>query len=278
MSAHLGLPIASPAIMEKIGTRFRRAVAGFAKANGVALVMFKKGDRKRDVMDPYLRRQARHGIVRGRWDRGGAGVPERVRRHRADRSRPMLVQLLQGRPAGHLLLLLSVGRPSSGPRSSRSAPTSRIRSRSGSTGTNGRSSRPARPGSGSPSCPTGSPPATTRPGCRRSATGSARATSTRSSTVDERSLPVPLTDADRAAGYWWELSMRQIETSRTIVFDAPRHARGFFEALVVDNLDLGRPDRTELVFTGHRVRRGRPPQAEPSTTPGSTPATPSASP
>jgi hypothetical protein len=80
-----------------------------------------------------------------------------------------------------------------------------------------------------------------------------------------RVLPVPLTDADRAAGYWWELSMRQIETSRTIVFDAPRHARGFFEALVVvvDNLDLGRPDRTELVFTGHRVRRGRPPQTEP---------------
>ena len=76
-------------------------------------------------------------------------------------------------------------------------------------------------------------------------------------------LPVPLTDADRAAGYWWELSMRQIETSRTMVFDAPRHARGFFEALVVDNLDIGRPDQIELIFTGHRVRRGRPPQAEP---------------
>ena len=39
-------------------------------------------------------------------------------------------------------------------------------------------------------------------------------------------LPVPLTDADQAAGYWWELSMRQIETSRTLVFDAPRRARG----------------------------------------------------
>jgi hypothetical protein len=31
--------------------------------------------------------------------------------------------------------------------------------------------------------------------------------------------------------------MRQVEVSRTLVFDAPRHARGFFEALVVDNLD-----------------------------------------
>jgi hypothetical protein len=38
-------------------------------------------------------------------------------------------------------------------------------------------------------------------------------------------LPLPLTSADRDGGYWWELTMRQIETSRTIVMDAPRHAR-----------------------------------------------------
>jgi hypothetical protein len=77
-------------------------------------------------------------------------------------------------------------------------------------------------------------------------------------------LPLPLTDADQAAGYWWELSMRQIETSRTIVFDAPRHARAFFEALVVDNLDIGRPDHVELIFAGHRRRWERPPQTEPT--------------
>jgi hypothetical protein len=61
-------------------------------------------------------------------------------------------------------------------------------------------------------------------------------------------LPLPLTAADRDAGYWWELSMRQVEVSRTIVFDAPRHARAFFDALVADNLDLGRPDTVELIF------------------------------
>src|SRR4051794_6889912 len=61
-------------------------------------------------------------------------------------------------------------------------------------------------------------------------------------------LPTPLTDADRDAGYWWELSMRQVEVSRTIVFTHPRHARGFFEALVADNLDIGRPDQVELIF------------------------------
>ncbi len=45
-------------------------------------------------------------------------------------------------------------------------------------------------------------------------------------------LPLPFTTRDHDAGYWWETSMRQVEVSRTIVFDAPRHARGFFEALV----------------------------------------------
>src|SRR5664280_353876 len=32
-------------------------------------------------------------------------------------------------------------------------------------------------------------------------------------------LPLPLTPADRKAGYWWDLSMRQVEVSRTLVFD-----------------------------------------------------------
>ena len=70
-------------------------------------------------------------------------------------------------------------------------------------------------------------------------------------------LPLPLTEADRAAGYWWELSMRQVEVSRTLVFDAPRRAGTFFEALVADNLDIGRPDSVELIFHGPR-HLGRP--------------------
>ena len=42
--------------------------------------------------------------------------------------------------------------------------------------------------------------------------------------------------------------------SRTIVFDAPRHARGFFEALVADNLDIGRPHNVEIIFA-RKIRR-----------------------
>ena len=38
-------------------------------------------------------------------------------------------------------------------------------------------------------------------------------------------IPLPLTAEDRAAGYWWELSLRQVEVSRTLVFDAPTTSR-----------------------------------------------------
>jgi hypothetical protein len=68
-------------------------------------------------------------------------------------------------------------------------------------------------------------------------------------------IPTPFTDHDRAAGYWWELSMRQVEVSRTLVFDDPRRARAFFEALVADNIGIGRPHEVHVVFG--RNRRGR---------------------
>ena len=67
-------------------------------------------------------------------------------------------------------------------------------------------------------------------------------------------IPVPFTDADRAAGYWWELSVRQVEASRTLVFDDPRRARGFFESLVADNIGIGRPHEVAAVFARRVIR------------------------
>ena len=45
LTQHLGNPIASPAILEKIGTAFRRAVASFAADNHIPVVRFGKTDR-----------------------------------------------------------------------------------------------------------------------------------------------------------------------------------------------------------------------------------------
>ncbi len=61
-------------------------------------------------------------------------------------------------------------------------------------------------------------------------------------------IPTPFTNDDRQASYFWELSMRQVEVSRTLVFDDPRRARSFFEALVTDNVGIGRPEQVAMVF------------------------------
>jgi len=72
-------------------------------------------------------------------------------------------------------------------------------------------------------------------------------------------LPHPFTGKDRRAGYRYELSILQAEFSLTQVLDRPHSGRVFFEQLIRDNLDLGRPDKASLIF-GRQVRvRGRRP-------------------
>jgi len=61
-------------------------------------------------------------------------------------------------------------------------------------------------------------------------------------------IPLPLALPDRTSGYDWELSIWQVEVSLTQVFDRPLRGRQFFEEVIRDNLDLGRPDRIALVF------------------------------
>ena len=61
LTAHLGYPIPSPAILEKIGNAFRRAVDRFAEHDHIPVVRFAKTDRKIDKMRPYLAAQARTG-------------------------------------------------------------------------------------------------------------------------------------------------------------------------------------------------------------------------
>src|SRR2546427_11782627 len=55
-------------------------------------------------------------------------------------------------------------------------------------------------------------------------------------------LPLPLSRQDREAGYDWQLSIWQMEVSLTQIFDRPQKGREFFEEVMRDNLDFGRPD------------------------------------
>ena len=59
--ASRGFPIPSPAAVGRIGDRFRASVRSFADNNKIAMVTFRKGDRKIEKMTPYLARQAKTG-------------------------------------------------------------------------------------------------------------------------------------------------------------------------------------------------------------------------
>jgi hypothetical protein len=61
-------------------------------------------------------------------------------------------------------------------------------------------------------------------------------------------LPWPMSIAERRAGYGHGLSLCQVEVSLTQVCDRPVQGRHFFEAVIRDNLDLGRPNRVSLLF------------------------------
>ena len=74
-------------------------------------------------------------------------------------------------------------------------------------------------------------------------------------------LPCPFTAQDTAAGYRYEVSVLQAEFSLTQVLDAPVTGRIFFEQVIRDNLDIGRPDSAGLIFGRRIIRKG--PRATP---------------
>lgn len=70
-----------------------------------------------------------------------------------------------------------------------------------------------------------------------------------------RLLPHPFTGADRKAGYRYDISILQAEFSLTQALDRPAHGRLFFEQVIRENLDLGRPQQVGLIFKRTITRR-----------------------
>jgi hypothetical protein len=68
-------------------------------------------------------------------------------------------------------------------------------------------------------------------------------------------LPHPFTSKDRAAGYRYDISILQAEFSLTQVLDEPRTGRIFFEEVIRENLDIGRPDHVQLIFNRRISKR-----------------------
>lgn len=70
-----------------------------------------------------------------------------------------------------------------------------------------------------------------------------------------RLLPHPYTAADRRAGYRYQVSILQAEFSLTQVLDRPVTGRVFFEEVIRENLDLGRPSQVQLIFNRRISKR-----------------------
>jgi hypothetical protein len=175
LTAHLGFPIPSPAILEKIGLRFRRAVDEYAADHDMPVIRFAKGERKLQVMRPHLDRLARAG----RCGVAAIGVAQELQRvftgstyhsepdgggavrfsyHKADRRVSAYYFYVVDEVFGLAFIKVCAYFPYplkiwlNGHEYAKRAASAA--------------------GSGSPNWTTGSPPARTRPGCNSCATGS----------------------------------------------------------------------------------------------------------
>jgi len=254
---HRGKPIVSPALFEPIGEKFRKDIKGWAQANGIPLIRFKAGERKADVMAPYLDAAAAAGrsqvVAVGcaqefqrvwtarKRDTDPAGCPQFSFTKEQRRVSVFYIYIFDERMGpGFIKICTYFPYPvKAWVNGHEWAKRQALAAGIGFTALS----------NGFASC---DDPAGLQAICDRFGPGTVQVWFERWMAR----IPLPLTDADRDAGYWWELSMRQTETSRTLVFDDDVHARAFFEALLCENMDLGRPENVELLFRrGQRLGR-----------------------
>jgi hypothetical protein len=255
---HRGKPIVSPALFEPIGEKFRRDIKGWAQASGIPVIRFKAGERKAEVMAPYLQAAA----AAGRSQVVAIGCAQEfqlvwtARKRGTDPGRcPQFSFTKEKRRVS--VFYVYIFDEQMGPGFIKICTYFPYPVKVWLNGHEWAKRQAAAAGIGFTALSNGfascdDPDALQRI-CDRFSPGTVQVWFERWMAR----IPLPLTGADRGAGYWWELSMRQIETSRTLVFDGDVHARAFFEALLRENMDLGRPENVELLFRRGQ-RRGRP--------------------
>jgi hypothetical protein len=249
---HLGNPVPSPALFNKIGTTFRKAVVAFAEDNAIPLVRFVKGDRKVEVMRPYLDAATEPGVV-------AIGMAQEIQSvftghdRNADQPGPPSFGFAKADRRVSVYYFY-IWDDEFGPGFIKVCTYFPYPAKVWVNGHEWAKRQATKAGIGFGELANGfascEDPAALQAICNRLGPADIEAFFHRWMQV----LPTPLDDTDRDGGYWWELSMRQVEVSRTMVFDAPRRGRAFFESLVADNIGIGRPSEVRLIFD-RRIRR-----------------------
>jgi hypothetical protein len=254
---HRGKPIVSPALFEPIGEKFRKDIRDWAQANGIPVIRFTAGQRKAEVMAPYLEAAA----VAGRSQVVAVGCAQEFQLVWTARKRdtdpggcPQFSFTKEQRRVSVFYIYIFDERM--GPGFIKICTYFPYPVKAWVNGHEWAKRQALAAGIGFTALSNGfascDDPAALQAICDRFGPGTVQVWFERWMAR----IPLPLTGADRDAGYWWELSMRQTETSRTLVFDDDVHARAFFEALLCENMDLGRPENVELLFRrGQRLGR-----------------------
>src|ERR1017187_4058177 len=250
MRTHLGMVIPLPAVMEKMANRLRKAADAFAEDPDMPIEHFKKCARHLSIMTPYLEAATEPAVVaigvaqefqsvfaasRRDYDSG----PPSFHFYKADRRVSAYYFYVSDADYGHGFIKICAYFPYPGKVWVNGHEWAKHQAHRAGLDFRALSN-------GFASC---SDPVRLQTICDRLGANQIHSFFERWMEV----IPTPLGASDRLAGFWWELSMRQVEVSRTIVFDAPRRARAFFEATVADNLDIGRPDEVKLIFS-RRIR------------------------
>lgn len=257
---HRGNPIPSPVLFAPIGEAFRGAVRRFAEAQHIPLVPFRSRQDKLATVRPLLDAAAaaeREGVVavgvaqerRSVWmgsvdHRDGGGVPH-YDFHRSERRITVFYFYLFDRGWGPAAIQISSYAPYAAQlwcNGHERAKRELLRC--------GIAFEPLRNGFKSCAAPAA---------LQRVCDGIGPADVERLFRRWMAAMPLPLTSADRAAGYDWRLSMRQIEFSRTLVLDRPARGRAFFAEVARESLPLGGPAAIGFLFDRRIIRRGKHP-------------------
>jgi hypothetical protein len=257
----LGLPIASTAPLGKISDRFIREVDRFARTEGIEQVNFGKGQRKDDVMLDRLRRfAAAEGVVFiGRAQEKNTVFRTEKRHYPDGVSFPWIVRstgvinqfyfYCVDADFGPFFLKFSSYFPYTGKLCVNGHHWAQRQSAKAGVGFTAMDNAFAAVDD----------PAALQAICDQLGPAQIQALLDKWLAI----LPNPFTQADRDAGYEYRLSVLQAEFSLTQMLDSPVSGRIFFEQVIRDNLDIGRPDQVSLVFdrglkrTGPRATPGR---------------------
>lgn len=253
---HRGHPIPSPALFGPIGDAFRAAVAAFAHDNDIPVIRFKRGQRKLDVIRPYLEEATGPGVV-------AIGVAQElqkvtmgtdVRRDPATGVPHYSFRKVERRVTVYYFYIADADW---GPCFIKICSYFPYPVKVWANGHEWAKRQLERRGIGYVALANGfasvDDPRALKRLCRGLSPAKLQALFDRWITV----IPQPLTDRDRAAGYDWELSMNQVEFSKTLVVDRPERARAFFDHVISEGVGLGRPSEVEVIFS-RRVRRDTP--------------------